>query len=50
MILLKVCTNCDGDVQCRREVDGIECRCLQCGRPLDLKIATALIEQRLTAA
>ena len=54
MILLKVCTNCDGDVQCRKELDGIECRCLQCGRPLDMKTATALIEaasdSRLTAA
>ena len=50
MILLKACANCGGDVQCRNEIDGIECRCLQCGRTLDLQTAAALIEQRKTAA
>ena len=51
MILLRACANCGGDVQCRNDIDGIECRCLQCGRPLDLKTAAVLImEQRKTAA
>ena len=50
MILLGACTTCGGDVQCRKDLDGIECRCLQCSRTLDLKTAAALIEQRKTAA
>ncbi|MDE2838225.1 MAG: hypothetical protein OXL97_12085 [Chloroflexota bacterium] len=51
MILLRACATCGGDVQCRMDIDGIECRCLQCSRPLDLKTAAALImEQRKTAA
>ena len=50
MILLKACANCGGDVQCRNEIDGIECRCIQCSRTLDLQTATVLIEQRKTAA
>jgi len=49
-ILVKACANCGGDVTCLEEIDGLECRCLQCGRALDLNAAQALIVQRKKAA
>jgi len=50
MILLKACATCGGDVQPRRNADGIEFRCILCSRTLDLKSAAVLIQQRKTAA
>ncbi len=49
-ILVKACTNCGGDVSCWEELDGLEYRCIQCGRPMDTSAALTLIDQRRTAA
>lgn len=50
MILLKACATCGGDVQTRKDADGLEFRCILCSRALDLKSAAVLIQQRKTAA
>ena len=50
-ILVKACTNCGGDVNCLEEIDGLECRCLQCGRPMEAKVALSLLKgSKKTAA
>ena len=49
-ILVKACANCGGDVNRWEEIDGLEYRCLQCGRSMDMNAASVLLEQRRTAA
>ncbi len=49
-ILVKACAYCGGDVNRWEEIDGLEYRCIQCGRQMDPAAALTLIDQRRTAA